>query len=87
MINTYAKYFADNVKYCSDSNGYWWFKRLEDFLDEKHKRIQVLTHPGWYQKKVMRPRERIIRSVQGRANNNLKNYDAILKKHARKNIK
>ena len=87
MINTYAKYFADNVKYCSDSNGYWRFKRLEDFLEEKHEKIQVLTHPGWYQKEVMRPRERIIRSIQGRANNNLKKYDAILKKYARKNIK
>lgn len=87
MINTYAKFFADNVKYCSDSNGYWRFKRLENFLEEKHEKIQILTHPVWYQKRIMRPRERIIRSIQGRANNNLKNYDAILKKYARKNIK
>lgn len=87
MINTYAKFFSDNVKYCSDSNGYWRFERLEDFLEKKNEKIQVLTHPVWYQKKILTPRKKIIRSIKGRANNNLNDYDKILKKYGRKNIK
>ena len=47
MINAYAKYFKDNVEYCSDSNGYWRHQRLENFLNNKHDKIQVLTHPVW----------------------------------------
>ena len=37
MINVYSKYFKENVEYCSDSNGYWRFERLDDFLKIKKK--------------------------------------------------
>ncbi|MFY9107282.1 hypothetical protein [Aliarcobacter cryaerophilus] len=87
MINTYAKYFKENVEYCSDSNGYWRHKRLEDFLNEKHKKIQVLTHPGWWQKEVMSPRDRIKKCIDGRANNSAKKYDGFLDKYGRENVK
>ncbi|RXK07203.1 polysaccharide deacetylase family protein [Halarcobacter bivalviorum] len=87
MINTYAKYFKENVEYCSDSNGYWRYKRLEDFLNEKHTKIQVLTHPAWWQKEVISPRNRIQRCIDGRANNTAKKYDGLLDKHGRKNVK
>ena len=43
MINVYAKYFIENVEYCSDSDGYWRHKRLEDFLCADYDKIQVLT--------------------------------------------
>jgi len=86
MINTYARFFKENVPYCSDSNGYWRYKRLEDFLSEGYKKIHVLTHPGWWQKEVMSPRQRISRCIEGRAKKQHLLYDAFLKKHKRKNI-
>ena len=88
MINTYAKYFIKNdVKYCSDSKGYWRFKNLENFLDEKNDKIQVLTHPEWWQKEIMSPYERIKRCVNGRSRNTIKFYTDELKKNGRKNVK
>lgn len=86
MINTYAKFFKDNVKYCSDSNGYWRHKRLEEFLDENHSKIQVLTHPEWWQKVVMFPREKIQRCIDGRSRATALEYDEMLSRHKRKNI-
>lgn len=87
MINTYASYFKENVEYCSDSNGYWRHKRLEDFLEQKHSKIQVLTHPGWWQKDIMSPRDRIQRCIDGRAKKVEKTYDSILNAHGRKNVR
>jgi len=86
MINTYAKYFKRNVAYCSDSNGYWRHKRLEEFLKEKHDKIQVLTHPAWWQKDVVYPRQRIQRCIDGRARFVSNNYDSLLNEHKRENI-
>jgi hypothetical protein len=34
MVNTYSAYIRGKYAYCSDSNGYWRFKRLEDMLSE-----------------------------------------------------
>ncbi|WP_321469666.1 hypothetical protein [Halarcobacter sp.] len=87
MINTYARYFKENVKYCSDSNGYWRYKRLKEFLNEKHSRIQVLTHPSWWQKEVMNPRDRIQRCIEGRAKNTAKKYDGLLGEYGRENVR
>ena len=46
MINTYAKYFKENVEYCSDSNGYWRYKRLEDFLNlfEQYQKDEFINY-------------------------------------------
>lgn len=88
LINCYAKSFRDKVSYCSDSNGYWRFHRLQDFLvakDKKH--IQVLTHPGWWQETPMIARDRILRAAEGRAKALMQSYDALLSDHGRKNIK
>jgi hypothetical protein len=86
MINTYASYFRDNVQYCSDSNGYWRFYDIRDFLNKKHKRVQVLTHPGWWQKKYMIPLNRVKRCINGRAKKNFKFYSEAIKKSRRKNV-
>ena len=87
MINTYSKYFKKNVQYCSDSNGYWRHERLENFLNKKYCKIQVLTHPGWWQKKSMSPFKRIIRCIDGRKKKVMLDYTKVLKKHRRKNVK
>jgi hypothetical protein len=70
LVNAYGKYFKDNFEYCSDSNGYWRFKRLKDVLTNPAKsRLQVLTHPGWWQETVMSPKERVWRCIEERAQN------------------
>ena len=86
MINTYGKYFKKEVKYCSDSNGYWRHKRLENFLDENYSKIQVLTHPGWWQKRSMPSFSRIKRCINGRALNVKNDYIIQMKKLKRKII-
>ena len=77
LINAYASFFKEKFKYCSDSNGYWRFKRLRDFLEECQAKesAQVLTHPGWWTEEAMSPKDRMVRSAQGRATNLIKNYD------------
>ena len=29
LVNCYSKKFKDDLPYCSDSNGYWRFRRLK----------------------------------------------------------
>ena len=87
MINTYGKTMKNNYGYCSDSNGYWRYGRLEDVLSNAadHK-LQILTHPEWWQKKSMSPKQRIHRCIDGRAINIKNVYDKMLKELGRKNI-
>ena len=87
LINTYSSWFKKNVKYCSDSNGYWRFESLNDILFRKsYSYLQVLTHPGWWQKKPLFPRERVFRCIYGRAEANLSAYDELLKNSKRNNL-
>jgi hypothetical protein len=87
MINTYASYFRENVGYCSDSNGIWRFRRLEDvLLEAKEPQLQILTHPEMWQESVMSPRQRIHRCIDGRAEKNKYNYDKDLGDFGRENI-
>lgn len=48
LFNAYSNFFHDDVEYTSDSNGYWRFRTWEELLSERHKMIQVLTHPIWW---------------------------------------
>lgn len=87
MTNTYATIFKKEFGYCSDSNGYWRHDRLEDALHKaEFKKLQILTHPAWWQEEVMLPKERIKRCISGRANATEVFYDALLKEHKRENI-
>jgi len=87
LINTYADYFRNEVEYCSDSNGYWRFKRLEDVLrNPKINCLQVLTHPSLWQDDVMAPRQRVMRCIKGRAEKTIRWYDRTLLRGKRKNI-
>ena len=38
LINANAEYFKNEVGYCSDSNGYWRFRRLEESAASAHTR-------------------------------------------------
>lgn len=87
LINTYAEYFRDRVGYCSDSNGYWRFRRLEDVLREgKDERLQVLTHPVMWTETVMSPKQRVYRCLEGRAGRAKQYYDELLRKSNRENL-
>ena len=86
LLNCYSKRFKSEVAYCSDSNGYWRFRRLHDvLLEAKDPCLQVLTHPGWWQEKPMPPRQRVFRSVYGRGAATLRAYDAWLEQNCRLN--
>jgi hypothetical protein len=88
MINTYSKFFRKDTGYCSDSNGYWRYERLEDVLSSgKYPRLQVLTHPAWWQEEVFSPRQRIWRCIEGRAEKTKQKYNDTLSSMGRENIK
>lgn len=87
LVNCYSRRFKTEVPYCSDSNGYWRFRRLQDvLLEAADPCLQVLTHPDWWQESEMPPRQRIFRSVYGRAKATMRLYDAGLSAHGRQNI-
>lgn len=68
LVNAYGSYFRTDVGYCSDSNGYWRFRRLHEVLKSATDQcLQVLTHDAWWQATVMSPRARVYRSISGRA--------------------
>jgi hypothetical protein len=86
LQNCYSRRFKAEVGYCSDSNGYWRFRRLHDVLsDATDPCLQVLTHPGWWQAEPMPPRQRIFRSAFGRALATMRQYDAQMAEHRRVN--
>ncbi len=86
LVNCYSRRFKAEVPYCSDSNGYWRFRRLKDVLTQATDPcLQVLTHPGWWQEVAMPPRQRIFRSAYGRAAATLRDYDYGLEFHDRLN--
>lgn len=86
VLNCYSHRFKTEVPYCSDSNGYWRFRRLWDVLsDGKDPCLQVLTHPGWWQEIPSSPRQRIFRSVYGRAEAVLRRNDSLLNEYGRIN--
>jgi hypothetical protein len=88
LINTYHPFFIKQMKYISDSNGYWRYDRLTDVLNDGHyRRLHVLIHPGWWQRKAMPPWRRVLRSIDGRKAFIERKYRLMLNKHGRRNIK
>jgi hypothetical protein len=87
LTNCYSLRFKTQVPYCSDSNGYWRFRRLRDVLaSATDPCLQVLTHPEWWQEVAMPPRQRIFRSAYGRARATMSDYDATISAHGRENL-
>lgn len=86
LISCYSRRFKAEIPYCSDSNGYWRFRRLHDVLTEATDPcLQVLTHPGWWQEQPMPPRQRIFRCAYGRADATIRGYDDGLRAYGRLN--
>jgi hypothetical protein len=87
LINASAPVWRKNFIYCSDSNGIWRFRPLTDVLsDPACRNVHVLTHPEWWQKEWMPPRERIRRCIEGRADYCARYYDELLSQHGRPNV-
>lgn len=88
LINVYSKEIMQRVEYCSDSNGYWRFQRLLEFLERDDiQNACVLTHPGWWVPTAMSPRERIERAIAGRSACVASYYEAVLENVQRVNVK
>lgn len=88
MINTYSAFFKEQVQYCSDSNGYWRYRKLLDVLsDEQCQKLQVLTHPEWWTKDALTPRDKIRSYADYRRDKNLFDYDRALQESGRENIR
>ncbi|HJP59162.1 MAG TPA: hypothetical protein VJ865_04165 [Gemmatimonadaceae bacterium] len=82
LVNTYSTYFQAEVGYCSDSNGYWRHRRLEDVLvSASDPRLQVLTHPAWWQDEPMSPMARVNRCIDGRAEKTRSMYYRMFEEH------
>ena len=80
LINVYSSYYKKRVEYCSDSNGYWRYKRLEDVLTQSQShRLQVLTHDALWQEDVMSPKSRVYSVVDQRATRTKAYYDDLLR--------
>lgn len=86
MVNAYSAVIGEQYKYCSDSNGYWRFERLEDVIDYGYDKLHILLHPAWWTPEAMSPYERIQRGIRGRAENNLKIYNENLQNFGRENV-
>ena len=86
LINCYSKYFQKEVTYCSDSNGYWRFKRMMDVINESHSSLHLLTHCEWWTEEVMSPWEKIQRAINGRASFCKAYYLDVLSSYNNKNI-
>jgi hypothetical protein len=87
LVNCYAERFQTTIGYCSDSNGYWRHRRLEDVLRARtDASLQVLTHPEWWPDEAMSPRRRVHRCIDGRARFLKEYYDGMLRRNGRLNL-
>ncbi len=88
LVSAYGRTLRERYRYVSDSNGYWRFSRLQDVLTSRvDPLLQVLTHPEWWTPEAQSPRSRIVRAVEGRAARVLAEYDALLEKDGRVNVR
>jgi methionyl-tRNA formyltransferase len=86
MVNSYSQKIQKKFKYCSDSNGLWRFEKLIDVIDAtKYPHLHILTHPEWWTKYSLSPRQKIENVLCGRARDILKRYDLTLEAHNRPN--
>jgi hypothetical protein len=87
MVNAYGASVRDRYTYVSDSNGFWRYSCLRDVLESgKDEKLHVLTHPEWWQKSPMFPRECVFRAVEGRAVAVMRQNDALLAEYGRENL-
>lgn len=86
MVNAYSETISKNCKYCSDSNGYWRYDRLQDVIEKNYEKLHILTHPVWWTPYAMSPYERMRRCADGRRDAVIKAYCDTLSHQGRENV-
>jgi len=87
MLNAFSEFYQKKCGYCSDSNGYWRFKRLMDIIsNQTYPQMQINIHPAWWQDTIMSPKQRIHRCIDLRAMQVKDIYDETLLRTGRINI-
>lgn len=87
LFNASSSSMRNEFAYCSDSNGLWRYRSLDDMVsDTAIRRLYVLTHPEWWQEIATPPRQRIQRSIDGRAAYCSRYYDELLAENERPNV-
>lgn len=85
LRNAYAGYLQENVKYTSDSNGYWIHRSWQELLDQRPDRIQVLTHPEWWTSSEAHPAEKVCLQLVTRSRLTWVGYRKLLQDGDRQN--
>jgi hypothetical protein len=87
LVNVYGKKLMEGAKYVSDSNGYWRFEHLRDVLESgRYSKLQILTHPEWWQSSPMKPEARVRRCIEGRGERTYQDYVSVLRTSGRVNV-
>lgn len=88
LINVYNSFLQENVKYSSDSNGYWRYDILLDLINPEfsHKRLHLLTHPIWWGKEIKAPNPKIVSYLREEAEKKISHYNNHLEAFGMKNI-
>jgi len=86
MINVYSDNIRSSFEYCSDSNGVWKDINMLDFIKNGNKKIQILTHPGWWlNDKNLSPNNKVKYLLDKRNETILSDYNSLLLKNGRPN--
>ncbi|HEV2865647.1 MAG TPA: hypothetical protein VGX37_03970 [Allosphingosinicella sp.] len=85
LWNAYAAELQDHVSYVSDSNGYWRFDDWDQALREQPERLQILTHPEWWNDREATPAEKVCELIEERSRAVWRDYDALLRGAGREN--
>jgi hypothetical protein len=60
---------------------------MYDFVkSNNNKPLQLLTHPVWWAKEILSPKQKISDCIDKRANDNKSEYSSILESFGRENI-
>lgn len=87
LINASTSALRQQYVYCSDSNGIWRYRPLQQVLtDPATANVHVLTHPEWWVQEPLSPRQRIQRCIDGRAAFCQQHYDELLQTNGRPNV-
>jgi hypothetical protein len=87
LVNAYGGPLRETHTYGSDSNGYWRHAPMGDLIAAGDAKLHLLTHPEWWTPEAMSPSQRIDRAIQGRARRAREDYDALLARAGRRNLR
>lgn len=76
MINAYSEEFFHGFKYVSDSNGKWREPADEYIKTKKYKRLQILTHPIWWNEEEKSVHDTLAAFINGA---NMERYEVFRK--------